>query len=141
MSVTAAATTFDRIEALLGDEATSLLERLDSEGVLEVAALEMIFHIAEASFGGFEGTMNVPAQGATGVPLGSVVFESGTLSFLIPDSVRPTGSGQASPLSRNADVCRRPERKTAHEAPGGGAGQLSAATRYLSARRPWTRPQ
>ncbi len=53
-------------------------------GVLEVAALEMIFHFAEASSGGFEGTMDVPAQGATGVPLGSVGFESGTLSFLIP---------------------------------------------------------
>ena len=55
-------------------------------GVLEVAALEMIFHFSEASSGGVEGTMDVPAQGATGVPLRSVVFEGGHLSFLIPDA-------------------------------------------------------
>ena len=60
-------------------------------GMLEVAALEMIFHFSEASSGGFEGTMDVPAQGATGVPLGSVVFENGTLSFLIPGA--PGGAG------------------------------------------------
>ncbi|MFV2006226.1 MAG: alpha/beta fold hydrolase [Longimicrobiales bacterium] len=60
-------------------------------GVLEGVALQMIFHFAEASSGGFEGTMDVPAQGASGVPLGSVVFESGGLSFLIPSA--PGGAG------------------------------------------------
>lgn len=45
--------------------------------------LEIIFHVT-ASDDGLTGTMDVPAQGATGIPLTTASFEDGTLTLTFP---------------------------------------------------------
>ena len=48
--------------------------------------LEIIFHVTESESGALTGTMDVPAQGATGIPLTTVDVEDGkmTLTFPVP---------------------------------------------------------
>ncbi len=48
--------------------------------------LEIVYNITEAEDGSLTGTMDVPAQGATGIPLTTVTFEDGTLAmtFAVP---------------------------------------------------------
>lgn len=47
-------------------------------------SLEIVFTVTEADGGTLTGTMDVPAQGAMGIPLTTVAFESGTLSMTFP---------------------------------------------------------
>lgn len=48
--------------------------------------LEIVYHVSEADDGSLTGTMDVPTQGATGIPLTTVTFEGGTLNmtFAVP---------------------------------------------------------
>lgn len=55
--------------------------------------IEIIFHVAAAD-DGLTGTMDVPAQGATGIPLTTVTFTDGTLvmTFPVPGGGRYEGT-------------------------------------------------
>ena len=48
--------------------------------------LEIVFNVSRADDGSLTGTMDVPTQGATGIPLSTVSFTDGTLSmtFAVP---------------------------------------------------------
>jgi uncharacterized protein len=46
--------------------------------------IEIIFHVERADDGSLTGTMDVPAQGATGIPLTTAGFDDGTLSMSFP---------------------------------------------------------
>ncbi len=52
------------------------------KGTLEVASLEIVFHIEADDGGALSGTMD--AQGATGIALAGVSYEGGVLEFEVP---------------------------------------------------------
>ncbi|NNF29472.1 MAG: hypothetical protein HKN73_19760 [Gemmatimonadetes bacterium] len=56
------------------------------EGTLEAGpqTLQIIYHVALDDAGGLTGTMDVPAQGATGIPLTTVTVEGQTLTMTFP---------------------------------------------------------
>lgn len=59
----------------------------DWTGSLELpggATLELTFHLREGEEGGLAATLDVPAQGAMGVPMGEVVFASDSLRVQAP---------------------------------------------------------
>ena len=47
------------------------------------ATLTLVFHVAEAAGGGFEGTLDSPDQGATGIPATEVTVSGATLTFTV----------------------------------------------------------
>ncbi|HKJ03814.1 MAG TPA: alpha/beta hydrolase [Longimicrobiales bacterium] len=47
------------------------------------ATLTLVFHVAQARGGGFEGTLDSPDQGATGIPATEVTVDEGTLRFAV----------------------------------------------------------
>lgn len=56
------------------------------EGTLAAGpqTLQLIYHVVPADGGGLTGTMDVPAQGATGIPLTTVTVEGQSLTMTFP---------------------------------------------------------
>lgn len=56
------------------------------EGTLEAGpqTLQIIYHVDRTDDGDLTGTMDVPAQGATGIPLTTVTVEGQTLTMTFP---------------------------------------------------------
>lgn len=56
------------------------------EGTLAAGpqTLQIIYHVARDDEGALTGTMDVPAQGATGIPLSTVTVEGQTLTMTFP---------------------------------------------------------
>ncbi|NNF13151.1 MAG: hypothetical protein HKN72_08005 [Gemmatimonadetes bacterium] len=56
------------------------------EGTLEAGpqTLQIIYHVTRGDDGGLTGTMDVPAQGASGIPLTTVTVEGQTLTMTFP---------------------------------------------------------
>lgn len=46
--------------------------------------LQIVYHIVDGGDGALTGTMDVPAQGAVGIPLSTVTFEDGSVSMTFP---------------------------------------------------------
>jgi D-alanyl-D-alanine-carboxypeptidase/D-alanyl-D-alanine-endopeptidase len=64
-------------------------------GVLDVSGtrLPLVLHLKRDEAGALGGTMDSPAQGATGIPLAEVKVEAGSLTFAVP-SITGTYKGQ-----------------------------------------------
>jgi pimeloyl-ACP methyl ester carboxylesterase len=62
----------------------ALIGRWSGTLVAGTQQLEIVYHIARAGDGSLTGTMDVPAQGATGIPLTTVSFNEGTLALTFP---------------------------------------------------------
>ena len=75
--------------------------KLDAPGE---GQLTVVFHVTRGEDGDLTGTFDSPDQGATGIPLSSVMFEDGTLTMVVsgipgPPSFSGALSGDGTVLS------------------------------------------